>query len=447
MQFPESLVKDDVMLTSLMTSFVFSGESPALQCRLLRRTGFPAIYSVTATVNFDRRFEGFPVVEQFQKIYFRNPRNETFPMASHGSLTLLLGGWIQQMAIAQSFPSKGKKLYEIGSGRLMYKIDDNLDGCAMFIESCLPLWLFWALRVLITLLFMGVHLIFRLFMKILEKLVRRLSKEFQIYDDASDLLNNACVHLKEECKNSGSYHRYYTNPILEATRQNSYEVVNSIAISFPGAILSANEDDHNIIQKLKDFVCPLSIIQKNYFEETPQMVFTRGHKELVFEGEKWIKRTAETAESYAITGALITTIVFAAAITVPGGTNQETRIPIFTNKTIFTIFAISDAISLFTAVTSLLLFLSILTAHFAEQDFLFKLPTKLMIGLSALFISTTDMIVAFASTLYLVFGQSNSRILISIAILTCLPITSFVTLQFPLVVELMNATYGLKYFW
>ncbi|PWA96999.1 ankyrin repeat-containing domain, PGG domain protein [Artemisia annua] len=130
------------------------------------------------------------------------------------------------------------------------------------------------------------------------------------------------------------------------------------------------------------------------------MVFTREHRELVTEGEKWIKATAE---SYTITAALIITIVFAAAITVPGGNNQDTGIPTFSNNKAFTIFAISDAISLFTSTTSLLMFLSILTARFSEEYFLFNLPTKLIIGLATLFISTTAMIVAFGATLFLVF--------------------------------------------
>ena len=185
-------------------------------------------------------------------------------------------------------------------------------------------------------------------------------------------------------------------------------------------------------------MCPLNRIQKNSDDETPEMVFTREHKELVIEGENWIKKTAE---SYTITAALIITIVFAAAITVPGGNNQDSGIPIFTNKIAFTVFAISNAISLFTAVTSLLMFLSILTARYAAEDFLFKLPTKLIIGLTMLFLSTTAMIIAFGATLFLVFGQSNSSMLIPIGALTCLPITSFVTLQFPLIVELVRATY------
>ncbi|KAL7582813.1 hypothetical protein Lser_V15G44890 [Lactuca serriola] len=196
-------------------------------------------------------------------------------------------------------------------------------------------------------------------------------------------------------------------------------------------------------KEVKRFVCPLSIIQKNSSGETPQMVFTREHKNLVIEGEKWMK---STVESCTITTALITTIVLAAAITLPGGNKEETRIPMFTNHTAFTIFAISYAISLFAAVTSLLMFLSILNAHYAEQDFLLKLPTKLIIGLSTLFISTTAMVVVVATTLYIVFGQINSQILIPIAVLTCLPITSFVILQFPLVIDLMSATYGRSIF-
>ena len=88
------------------------------------------------------------------------------------------------------------------------------------------------------------------------------------------------------------------------------------------------------------------------------------------------------------------------------------------------------------------MFLSILTAHFVDQDFLFKLPTKLIIGLTMLFLSTTAMIIAFGATLFLVFGQKNLLMLILIGALTCLPITSFVTLQYPLIVELIRDTYG-----
>ncbi|KAI7755411.1 hypothetical protein M8C21_005579 [Ambrosia artemisiifolia] len=338
----------------------------------------------------------------------------------------------------------------------------------------------------------------------LPKFVEAIKRKQEDYRLAKHLLRELCNFIKSKT-DSGSHHEYYNNAILEATRQNADEFVRIVVSEFPDAISSTNEHGHNIIQyavinrsenvynllyqmsehknmyktikdsfgnnllhlaarlappdklnhisgaalqiqselqwfkEVQGFVCALNIIQKNSERQTPQMVFTREHKDLVIEGEKWMK---ETAQSYTITAALITTIVFAAAITVPGGNKQDNGLPEFTSKSAFTVFAISDAISLFTSATSLLMFLSILTARFSEKDFLLKLPTKLMIGLTTLFISTTAMLVAFGATLYLMFCQNNPQILVPVAALTCLPIACFVTLQFPLIKDLMTSTYG-----
>ena len=181
----------------------------------------------------------------------------------------------------------------------------------------------------------------------------------------------------------------------------------------------------------------------NKNKETPMMVFRREHEKLRKDGEEWMKKTAD---SYTITAALIITIVFAAAITVPGGNDSATGKPIYETKASLIIFAISDAISLFTSTTSLLLFLSILTARYADEDFLYKLPKRLIYGLVMLFVSVTSMMIAFSAALYIMFGQGKAWILIPIAALACLPIASFVTLQFPLLVELISSTYGHGYF-
>ncbi|GKB09506.1 ankyrin repeat family protein, partial [Tanacetum coccineum] len=66
-------------------------------------------------------------------------------------------------------------------------------------------------------------------------------------------------------------------------------------------------------------------------------------------GIEWMKKTAD---SYTITAALIITIVFAAAITVPGGNNSDTGKPIYETKASLIIFAISDAISLLSSIHS-----------------------------------------------------------------------------------------------
>ncbi|XAR54439.1 hypothetical protein NMG60_11029562 [Bertholletia excelsa] len=173
--------------------------------------------------------------------------------------------------------------------------------------------------------------------------------------------------------------------------------------------------------------------------KTPQMIFTEEHKNLVIDGEKWMR---DTANSCAIVASLIVTIVFAAAITVPGGNNQNDGQPVLFKRNAFIIFAISDAISLFSSATSLLMFLAILTSRYAEMDFLYALPKKLIIGLVTLFLSITFMIIAFCCTLYLVFGRGENWVLIGVAILASLPITSFVFQQFPLLVDLISSTYG-----
>ncbi|CAL9014019.1 unnamed protein product [Prunus brigantina] len=77
-----------------------------------------------------------------------------------------------------------------------------------------------------------------------------------------------------------------------------------------------------------------------------------------------------TATSCIVVGALIVTIMFAVAFTVPGGNNQDKGFPIFLRKKFFRVFLISDSISLFSSTTSVMIFLGILTSRYAEDDFL-----------------------------------------------------------------------------
>ncbi|KAL3838890.1 hypothetical protein ACJIZ3_023481 [Penstemon smallii] len=192
-------------------------------------------------------------------------------------------------------------------------------------------------------------------------------------------------------------------------------------------------------REVEKVVHPYSRERTNNAGKTPKMVFIEEHVKLKVEGEKWMK---DTANSCTITAALIATVVFASAITVPGGTESSTGFPFFFQKHSFTIFALSDSASLFTSVTSILMFLSILTSRYAVEDFLSALPKRLIFGLISLFLSISFMIAAFGAALYLVFGRMGAICLIGIAAFASLPITSFVMLQFPLFVDLISSTYG-----
>ncbi|XP_031286066.1 ankyrin repeat-containing protein At5g02620-like isoform X2 [Pistacia vera] len=178
--------------------------------------------------------------------------------------------------------------------------------------------------------------------------------------------------------------------------------------------------------------------EKNYNGETPGMVFTEEHKVLVKEGEKWMK---DAATSCSVAAALVATVVFAAAITVPGDYNGKGQ-PIFQRLPPFTVFGISDAFSLFSSVAAIIMFLSVLTARYAEDDFYHSLPNRLILGLVMLFLSLTSLMVAFCSTIYLVFCEQREQwVLILVFASALLPISLFVYSQYPLLRDVFNSTY------
>ncbi|GLT90166.1 hypothetical protein SLE2022_081120 [Rubroshorea leprosula] len=183
--------------------------------------------------------------------------------------------------------------------------------------------------------------------------------------------------------------------------------------------------------------------QKNKAGETPFQVFAREHKDLLKEAEEWMKKTAESST---VVGALIITIMFAAAFTVPGGNDQNTGFPIFLNSTgesstlvPFTVFMVADAISLFTASGSVLMFLGILTSRYAYQDFLISLPLKLMIGVCSLFISIATMAVAFCASLFIML-KGRLAVFIPITLLAGIPVILFMLVQSQLVFEICFST-------
>ncbi|XP_041999798.1 ankyrin repeat-containing protein NPR4-like [Salvia splendens] len=181
-------------------------------------------------------------------------------------------------------------------------------------------------------------------------------------------------------------------------------------------------------KEIEKFVRPSRRTWYNYANETPQMLFTKEHEKLKADGERWMK---DTANACTIAAALIATVVFAAAFTVPAGIESASGKPLLSDNASFVLFAVSDAISLFTSITSLLMFLSILTSRYAEEDFLYVLPKRLSMGLLSLFVSN----------IYLVLQRDVAWFVVLVAAFACLPVASFVLLQFPLLADVIYSTY------
>ncbi|KAF3956309.1 hypothetical protein CMV_018551 [Castanea mollissima] len=177
---------------------------------------------------------------------------------------------------------------------------------------------------------------------------------------------------------------------------------------------------------------------KNYKKLTPWDLFTTEHENLRRDGEKWMK---DTANNCMLVATLITTVVFAAAFTVPGGNNQDTGIAIFHTTKWFRVFFISDAIALVSSSSSILMFLSILTSRFTEMDFLVSLPLKLVLGLTTLFISIVGMLVAFSATCFVVFKSEMAWFPFVIITLAGVAIILFLCLHLPLCVDIIRSTF------
>ncbi|KAG5230513.1 ankyrin repeat family protein [Salix suchowensis] len=208
-------------------------------------------------------------------------------------------------------------------------------------------------------------------------------------------------------------------------------VISGAALQMQRELLWFKEVEKNVQPSLREM--------RDNNGRTPRMIFTEEHRGLVKEGEKWMKNTAS---SCMLLATLITTVMFAAIFTVPGGNDNNRGTPIVLASTSFIIFAVADAFALFSSVTSILMFLSILTSRYAEEDFVESLPKRLVVGLATLFCSIAAMLVAFAATFCIVLDHRLTWIVVPVSLGSSVPVTLFAFLQFPLFVDMIHSLYG-----
>lgn len=196
------------------------------------------------------------------------------------------------------------------------------------------------------------------------------------------------------------------------------------------------------LQEVEKVVQPSFREKKNSNGQTPQELFIQEHKELLRNGESWMK---DTASSCMLVATIIASVIFATVSSVPGGNDNNGGIPITLRDTLFQLFAISDAIALTSSSISILIFLSILTSQYTEDVFLKSLPMKLIVGLSSLFISIITMMIAFITTIFLAYHDRLNWVTIHIALLASVPTTIFILLRCPLLREILYSTYHSRF--
>jgi magnesium-transporting ATPase (P-type) len=184
------------------------------------------------------------------------------------------------------------------------------------------------------------------------------------------------------------------------------------------------------------------INRKNSKGQTPKEIFITTHKDLQKDGEKWMK---DTSKYCMLLATLIATVIFIAAFIVASVSNQETRTSISIRNNWFMVFFISDAITLCSSSTSIVIFLSILMSRYTEDDFLKLLPSKLMFGLATLFISMAGMMVTFGATFFLVYTSARAWASVVVITSACIPIISFILLHHKVWADTFLSTYKSRF--
>ncbi|MED6209844.1 hypothetical protein PIB30_058614 [Stylosanthes scabra] len=173
----------------------------------------------------------------------------------------------------------------------------------------------------------------------------------------------------------------------------------------------------------------------NKKSKTAGEIFKTEHKDLVKEGSEWLK---ETSESCSVVAGLVAGVSFATASAVPGGTSDEGK-PLLERQPAFEAFAVSSLIGLCFSVTGLIMFLAILTSRKEARDFRRGLPTKLLLGLSSLFVSIIAMFVSFCCGHFFIINHKYKTFLFPFYAATSIPVAFYALAQFPLYFDLLTA--------
>ncbi|XP_054790709.1 uncharacterized protein LOC129296114 [Prosopis cineraria] len=187
-------------------------------------------------------------------------------------------------------------------------------------------------------------------------------------------------------------------------------------------------------EHVKSLVPPRAVSLLNKKGETPGQIFIGQHKELVKTSGEWLNRTSE---SCSVVAALVVGVSFATSSTLPGGNDDKTGKPTLDGRPVFELFALAALIALCFSVVALIMFLSILTSQKQPTDFKKKLPVKLFIALSSLFVSIVSMFASFCAAHSFVLEDKFNRAIIPLYAATCLPVY-FTIVEFPLYMDLFE---------
>ncbi|GMI72701.1 hypothetical protein like AT3G18670 [Hibiscus trionum] len=187
-------------------------------------------------------------------------------------------------------------------------------------------------------------------------------------------------------------------------------------------------------EDVKTLVPSHFILHRNKDNKTADKLFQDMHEEQLKSAQEWVKNTSQSCSTVAV---LVAGVVFAAAYTAPGGFHPVSGKPILLEhkRPLYSFFTVMDVAGLASSLTSVVIFLSVLTSSLEFGDFRDKIPPKLSLGFTFLFFSVTTTMLTFTATIFLLVHLQRKWTTSLTYAAALLPICIFALFQFPLYYE------------
>ncbi|KAL8229559.1 hypothetical protein R6Q57_014459 [Mikania cordata] len=183
------------------------------------------------------------------------------------------------------------------------------------------------------------------------------------------------------------------------------------------------QENLKLFKKVKN-ICPtLDEIKMNFKSKTALQSFYENNNKRRESAKDWM---TESAKNYTVVAVLIATVAFAAEYTIPGGLDSNTGKPVLKKKPLFKFFTIADAMSLSAALTSVIMFLNVITSSYRFQDFEKSLIRKLNLGITMLMASVAMLMVAFVVTLILTISGGRKLTDTTLYVISFVPVIVFI---------------------
>ncbi|RXH85871.1 hypothetical protein DVH24_016924 [Malus domestica] len=191
----------------------------------------------------------------------------------------------------------------------------------------------------------------------------------------------------------------------------------------------------------------LHILHRNKKDQTAEELFNYQHNGLLGSAQEWVKETAQSCSTVAV---LVSTVVFAAAYAIPGGTSDllclgsfitqnmsqsqhdQSGLPLLRDYPLFLFFTCMDVVGIACSLSSVAFFLSVLSSPLEYPYFVNSVPRKIMTGFILLFLSMASTMLAFAATILLLIRVEKKWTKSVLYPIACFPVPLFGLLQFPM---------------